>query len=249
MDPFVVIGAGALEGRGAGEVVALPAATAKHLRTVLRRPVGSGVVLADGRGTTVPAELVADGARCLATPATTPVPVPAVHVLQGIAKGRKVDEVVRTLTELGVDAVTPVAAERSIKELEGPKAERTLARWRAVATAAAEQSRRPHVPDIGAPGTVAEVLERLAGADGTTRVVAAQVGADAPLASAVTGELRAADRVVLAVGPEGGWTPDEEACFRAHGADVVSLGPAVLRTEHAGAALGAVVMFTLGRMG
>ena len=250
MDPFVVLAPGALDGRTAGDVVALPAATAKHVRTVLRRPVGSGLVLADGAGVTAAAELAEEGARCLEPSTRTPTPTPTVHVLQGLAKGRKLDEVVRTLTELGVDAVTPVAADRSVKELDGPKRDRTLDRWRAVATAASEQARRPHVPEIAEPGTVAEVMARLVGAgDDRLRVIVAHVGASRPLSSAVSSELAGVDRVVLAVGPEGGWTPGEVASFADHGAAVVSLGDPVLRTEHAAAALAAVVMFTVGRMG
>lgn len=248
MDPFVVLEAGALDGRGVGDVVPLPPATEKHLRTVLRRPDGSGVVLADGGGTGAPATLVADGARLAGEPAVTPAPRPTLHVLQGLAKGRKVDEVVRVLTELGVDAITPVAGERSVKELAGPKRERALARWRAVATAAAEQSRRPHVPTISEPGTVTEILARLDAGDGTSHVVAAHVGAAGGLAGALPDGLREVDEVVLAVGPEGGWTDDEVAAFAGAGAAVVHLGASVLRTEHAAAALVAVVSFRLGRM-
>lgn len=248
MDPFAVLVPGALDGRGTGDVVTLPPATAKHLRTVLRRPVGSGLTVADGAGTSAPAELVADGARLTAEPVTAPAPRPTLHVLQGLAKGRKLDEVVRTLTELGVDAITPVAGDRSIKELAGPKRDRTLDRWRAVAAAASEQARRPRVPVIDEPGTVEEVLARLAAEDGATRVVAAHVGATAGLAGALTDDLRELDRVVLAVGPEGGWTPGEVAAFADAGAAVVHLGSSVLRTEHAAAALAAVVSFRVGRM-
>lgn len=248
MDPFVVVEAGSLDGRVAGDVVDLPPGAAKHLRTVLRRAPGSGLVLSDGAGATVPAELTADGARCLRAPEHIPAPTPALHVLQGIAKGRKVDEVVRTLTELGVDAITPVEAERSVKELAGPKRDKAVARWRAVATAAAEQARRPYVPRIVEPGTVAEVLGRIAGEGGSTAVVVADVGAPTSLSEAVGAGLREVDRVVLAVGPEGGWTPAEAATFADRGATVVTMGPAVLRTEHAGAALSAVVAFVLGRM-
>lgn len=249
MDPFVVLPAGALDGRTTGDVVALPPATAKHLRTVLRRPPGSGLVLTDGVGTTVPAQLVEDGARCLADPTTTPVPVPSLHVLQGLAKGRKVDEVVRILTELGVDGITPVAAERSIKELEGAKRDKALARWRAVAVAASEQSRRPRVPVIDEPGTVEEVLDRFPDVGGASRVVVAHVGAGTPLSAVATPALAAVERVVLAVGPEGGWTSDEVARFADRGADVVTMGASVLRTEHAATVLAAVVSFRLGRMG
>jgi 16S rRNA (uracil1498-N3)-methyltransferase len=248
VEPFVVLSPGVLDGRSAGDVVPLPPETAQHLRTVLRRPAGSPLVLADGAGTTVPASLAPPaGARCEAAPTTSPSPRPALHVLQGLPKGRKLDEVVRTLTELGVDRVTPVESDRSVVRLEGPKRDKAVTRWRSVATAAAEQSRRAHLPVIDAPATVDEILDELAADGDGTVVVVAHVGAGTPLADALPRPDGVAC-LVLAVGPEGGWTADEVAAFRARGAAVATLGSSVLRTEHAAPALAAIATFTLGRM-
>lgn len=257
MEPFVVLAPGSLDGRREGDVVALPPDTVKHLRTVLRRRPGSPVVLADGVGVSAPASLAApDGARLTAAPTSTPAPRPSLHVLQGLPKGRKLDDVVRTLTELGVDRITPVAAERSVVELVGARLDKAVARWRAVAVAAAEQSRRPHVPVVDPPATVDDVVAELDAAGPAVVSVVAHVGAPTPLAAALPSprdrqgrdDAARIDRLVLAVGPEGGWTTAEVERFSTSGAVAASLGASVLRTEHAAPALAAIAAFTLGRM-
>lgn len=245
--PFVLLAPGALGTGGSADAVPLPADVAKHLRTVLRLEPGAPLVLADGAGVTAPAVLLPDGARLTGPLTQEPRPEPVLHVAQGVAKGRKLDEVVRTLTELGVDRITPVAADRSVTKLEGPKRDRAVDRWRSVVRAACEQSRRAWVPRVDPPATVAALTADL---DGAAAVVA-HVGATGSLRATLADVTAGAQprRVVVAVGPEGGWTPDEVDAFEAAGARVVSLGPAVLRTEHAAPALVAVVNYVLGRMG
>lgn len=242
-DPFVLVDPGALDGATAGQAVALPKDADKHLRTVLRLGAGAPVVLADGEGATAPAHLTGDAAELAEDVTVEPEPRPSLHVLQGLAKGRKVDDVVRTLTELGVDRVTPIAAERSVVKLTGPKADKAVERWRAVARAASEQSRRARAPRIDAPATVKQVVADLSGA----HVVVAHVGATVPLADALEAAPEA-DRLVLAVGPEGGWTDAEVERLVSAGAVAASLGRSVLRTEHAAPALAAISAYVLGRM-
>lgn len=242
VDPFVLLDPGALGTGGSADVVALPADVTTHLRTVLRLEPGAAVVLADGAGVSGPAVLLDEGARLTGPLRQVPAPRPTVHVLQGLAKGRKVDEVIRTLTELGVDRVTPIAAARSVTRLDGAKQTKAVARWEAVARSACEQARRSRVPRIDAPMTVTGVCAELGGAD----VVVAHVGATEGLSEALAAG-GAGDRLVLAVGPEGGWTDEEVARFRSAGARVAGMGPTVLRTEHAAPALAAVVAFSLGR--
>lgn len=242
--PFVLVDAGSLDGATAGTAVALPRDAAKHLRTVLRLGPGAELVAADGHGTWAAARLTDDGVEVTEDPTTDDEPRPRIHVLQGLAKGRKVDDVIRTLTELGVDAITPVAADRSVVKLTGDKVDKAAERWSAVARAASEQARRSRAPHIGRPASVAELAPGLA----DRRLVVAHVGATRPLADALSSELGATDEVVLAVGPEGGWTDAEVDRFAAVGGTAVSLGRSVLRTEHAAPALAAITAYVLGRM-
>lgn len=246
MDPFVVVDE-ALDGLAVGADVAIPAEATRHLRKVLRHGDGGAVVVSDGRGRTAAAVLVPDGARLTAEVVVADAPRPRLHVLQGLAKGRKVDDVIRTLTELGADRVTPIAAERSVVRLTGDKATKATERWRAVARAATEQARRPHALQVDPPRTVDEVAEAL-GAEPGARLVVAHVGAGRALAQGLEELPATAASLVLAVGPEGGWTDAEVDRFTAVGGLTVSLGRSVLRTEHAAPALAAIASFTLGRM-
>lgn len=242
--PYVLVPAGTFDGAGAGDRVALPPDAAHHLTRVLRLRDGAHVVAADGAGTAAPGQVAGDGIRLGEPPTTTPATRPRVVVWQGLGKGRKHDEVVRVATELGVDGIVAVETDRTVVELGG-KVDRVHARWRAVATAACEQARRPRLPELAGPAAVADLL---AGLDGRPCLVAHVGEATEPLAAARDVLAEEPAEVVVAVGPEGGWTAEEVAAFTAAGARVVALGPTVLRTEHAATVLATVVLAAAGRL-
>ncbi|GGI09253.1 RsmE family RNA methyltransferase [Egicoccus halophilus] len=226
-----------LRERRAGDEIVLDAEVRRHVRTVLRLAEGAECRVADGAGASAPAVLLGEGARLRADATYEPPPTPRLVVAQALAKGRRFDDVVRAGTELGADAFVPVVATRSVVRLEG-KADRVVARWDAVARAAAEQSRRRHRPQVSSPRTVAELAEQVG-------LLVAHPGG-APLPTVVT-ELRGVEQCVVAVGPEGGWTDAEVRDLLARGARTVGLGPNVLRTEHAAAAALAVLGACTGR--
>lgn len=240
---------GSLAGRGAGETLELGDDDRHHLRSVLRLPVGAEVELADGLGGHATATLQEAGeVRLTADVTVVPPAVPRLRLAQALPKGRKMDEVVRACVELGLDELLPVAAERSVTRLDGPRAEKALGRWRAVARSASEQSRRRHRPRIASPVAVGD----LAPSD-SWLVAHPGAGRSLPtVAQEVLGgsrEALAVESVTVAVGPEGGWSPAEVAELEAGGARVVHLGAGVLRTEHAAAAALAVLSAVSGRWG
>lgn len=241
--PFVLVDTD-LAAATAGASVALDEDAEHHLNRVLRLRPGAELELGDGRGRTAPGRLTGAAVELMADPVHTTPPRPRLHVLQSLAKGRKVDEVVRSLTELGVDAVTLVSSARSVVRLEGGKAAKAQRRWQAVARAACEQSRRPWMPTVSGPVPLSEVLERLPrGRNG----LVADVEASTPLAHAVRDGWDG-EEVLAAIGPEGGWTEEEVAACRAAGLQPVSLGHTVLRTEHAGMVVAAVLAYETGRL-
>jgi 16S rRNA (uracil1498-N3)-methyltransferase len=224
----------------AGDRVPLAGDDEHHLRRVLRTALGAPLEVADGRGGTAPAVL-GDGVVELTGPVTrVPPPHPTIEVAQALPKGRKLDEVVRQVTELGADAIVPVAAARSVTALTGDKATRATVRWQAVARAACRQARRPHRPSVVAPVDLDGLLERCIAASLLIAVPDAPRG----LQDAVG---RDASHLVVAVGPEGGWTEEEVARLVGGGAVPVGMGPHVLRTEHAAAAAVAVLAAVTGR--
>lgn len=224
-----------------GERIDLAPADRHHLTTVLRLATGAPVEVADGRGASAAAVLV-EGAIELAGPVNRLArPRPQLVLAQALPKGRKLDEVLRQACELGVDELRVLATARSVVRLDAAKLDRVRRRWEAVVRSACEQARRPHRPAVLGPLPI-----ELLGRDDEVLLIAHPGAPGLPtVAEVVTG----AERLVLAVGPEGGFTDDEVADVVAAGGLAVGLGPSVLRTEHAGAAGLAVLAAASGRWG
>jgi 16S rRNA (uracil1498-N3)-methyltransferase len=269
--PFVLAPAVPLAGAAAGTRVQLDRDATHHLERVLRVRPGAAIEVTDGCGAVAPAVVRADGVVELTAGASVePAPRPRIEVFQALPRGRKLDEVLRTCTELGADRLAPVTAARSVVEL-GEREAKRLARWRAVvasavgpesgwddaevdAASAVGQSRRPWAPDVDAPVPATEAFAA-AGADAPD-VVAVLAHVDAPTSLRDVLEPREGEggrvgpppaRVLVAVGPESGWDDAEVDAARAAGWQPARLSAPVLRTEHAAPALVAVVAYALRR--
>jgi 16S rRNA (uracil1498-N3)-methyltransferase len=234
-----------VEALPAGDVGTLDGPEGHHAATVQRLRVGESLILADGRGGTASASITAVGRgsldlRILSREYERP-PDPRVAVVQGIAKGERGELAVQAMTEVGVDAIVPWAAARSVAQWRGERGDRSRERWASTAREAAKQARRAWLPEVTPAETTAEVSARLAR---SARGLVLHEEADASL-SAV--ELPATGEITVVVGPEGGIAPDELAAFIAAGAVVVRLGDAVLRTSTAGVAALAVLSLRLRR--
>ena len=219
-----------------GATFALPAGPARHVQ-VLRLQPGAALTLFDGRGgehaasvvqmgrTEVTVQLGAHEAidRELALPVTLALGMPA---------NERMDTVIEKATELGAVAIQPLLCERSVLRLSGERAQKKVAHWQGVATAASEQSGRTRVLQVAPVRSLAEWLRELPADEQRARLLLSFDNA-APLASL------AAPRVgVIALsGPEGGLSPAEEALARAAGFAPVSLGARVLRADTAPLAL------------
>lgn len=217
----------------------LPAETLHHLHRVLRLRDGAAVVVADGQGREAPATLSTTALQLTAAPRRRPPRRPRLVLAQALPKGRKLEEVLRQAVELGVDEVRLLHSERCVARLEPERAEAARQRWSAVVRAAAEQTRRPDRPPVLGPIG----LDRL----GRDHEVLLLAHPGSPALPTVGAELLEASTIVLAVGPEGGFSDAEVADAVTAGALAVGLGPDVLRTEHAGAAGLAVLAAGTGR--
>ena len=144
-------------------------------------------------------------------------------------------------TELGVAAIAPVIAQRTEKHL-AEAAEKRAERWRRIVHEAAQQSRRSDVPLIHEPAPLAT---RVRAASAATRIVLAEQERSTTLRNLIEEAQTAAKdempTLEIAIGPEGGWAPGEEALFDANGWRAASLGPRILRAETAAIAALAVV--------
>lgn len=210
---------------------------ARHAVTVQRRRVGEVIDLVDGAGTRARGPIVATGERSLTitVESMTRDDDPSVTLVQALAKGGRDEQALEAATELGATRIVPWAAERSIVQWRGPKAEKARGQWESLARAAAKQSRRATVPQVDAVATTRQLagLIRDAAAVGA-RVLVLHEQAALPLTSLTWDDAR--QPVWFIVGPEGGIGDDELATLVDAGAATVVLGPQVLRASSAGPA-------------
>ena len=164
-----------------------------------------------------------------------------VTLVMSIFKFDHMEWAIEKATELGVSAVAPVIARRTEKHL-ALAAMKRVERWRRIVHEAAQQSRRSDVPVVHDP---VKLSAQVKSASTLKRIVLAEQERSARLRGAVEEAIAAAGSEMpaleIAIGPEGGWAPEEEALFDANGWRAVSLGPRILRAETAAIAALAVV--------
>jgi 16S rRNA (uracil1498-N3)-methyltransferase len=224
---------------------------AEHLARVLRAQPGvKADVVAGGR--VFHAELAAitlDGekseARFTLLGELVADPALPITLVLAVYKFDRMEWAMEKATELGVAAIAPIIARRTEKHLAQAAVNR-VERWRRIAHEAAQQARRSDIPAIYDPAALAT---RIRAESTAVRIVLAEQERTTTLHHAVR-EARDASvdelpEFEVAVGPEGGWAPDEEALFDASGWRAVSLGPRILRAETAAIAAMAIVAAVL----
>ncbi|MFZ5509815.1 MAG: 16S rRNA (uracil(1498)-N(3))-methyltransferase [Pseudomonadota bacterium] len=217
-----------------GAVIELPEPVAHHAVHVLRLRSGDEVVLFDGAGGEYPARLDGSGRKMCAVlgpwrAAERESPLD-LTLVQALPAGEKMDWVVQKAVELGAARIAPVVSARSVVRLAGERARRREEHWRQVMIAACEQCGRNRLPQLAPLADLADFLALAASQREAARLLLAP-GGDQSLR-----DIRPGMPVVLLVGPEGGFTENEEAAALAAGFRRLSLGPRVLRTETAGLA-------------
>jgi 16S rRNA (uracil1498-N3)-methyltransferase len=248
----------------AGTELQLPPAASAHLLRVLRLREGAALVLFNGRGGEYPGRLLA-GERNLARVALgehravereSPL---AVTLLQGIARGERMDLIIQKATELGAAGIAPLSCEFSVVRLEEAAVAKKRERWQSVAVSACEQSGRNRVPPVHPIMGLEDACIELAPGPGGLRLMLVP---DAPesLASACAAAFGPASAgpasaspasaslasVQLLVGPEGGLSGREVLLAQRAGYIACRLGPRVLRTETAPLAALAVLQALAG---
>jgi 16S rRNA (uracil1498-N3)-methyltransferase len=234
-----------------GSVVELPSGTASHLAKVLRARGGDELILFNGdgrefigaiesvRGSRVSAS-VGDGRR---VDRESPL---VITLVQCVPRGDRMDFIVQKATELGVARIVPVLSQRSVVRLDKTHSESKVIHWRAVAVSACEQCGRNRVPAIEPAKPLLNHLGEPASGAGPKLVFEPDLGAHADPPAHDPGRPTVPGRPAvhggaaeIAIGPEGGFAPDELEAFRVAGYSQVGLGPRILRAETA--AIAAVV--------
>jgi 16S rRNA (uracil1498-N3)-methyltransferase len=204
-----------------------------HARRVLRLELRQEVELFDGRGGVGRGllESWSPGQVRLTRLRQVPAPTPALEMAVAIPKGPRAEEMVNQLSQVGVDRLIPLQTRRGVVDPRPQK----LDKFARVAIESAKQSGRAHLMSVAPRATLGEVL---AGAY-DLRFIAAP---GRPPCEKAGPKLEAARRVLILVGPEGGWTEEELEAARAAGCLPWVLGPNILRIETAAVAAAAIVM-------
>ncbi|AEG44715.1 16S rRNA (uracil(1498)-N(3))-methyltransferase [Isoptericola variabilis] len=259
--PVFLAEGGGLADVAPGDAYLLDGTEGRHAGVVQRRGPGERLDVVDGAGVRlrcVVEQVTGDGVQLrVAEVVREPAPGVVLTLVQALAKGDRDELAVEAAVEVGVDAVVPWQAERSIVVWRGPRAAKSHARWVATVRAAVKQARRAWVPPVAEPVTTKQLAVRtrdVVAAGGA--VVVLHEEAQTPLGAVVLpgvvdrdagGDAGAAPELLVVVGPEGGISDAELALLIDAGAVAARLGPHVLRTSTAGPVAVALLSERLGR--
>ena len=239
---------------GATGAITVGPEVAGHAVRVRRMGAGEELELIDGTGVRLRGTIQEGTSESVTLSVTEvteePQQRPRLVLVQALAKNDRDIQAIEAATEVGVDAVIPWAAQRSIAGWPAKKAHKMAAKWSNVLTAATLQARRARVPELGEliRGTAVTQL-----VTPTSRVIVLDETESTGLTEAVNDlgqgntEQGNTDQIVVIVGPEGGITPAEINALVSAGARTAVLGPTILRASTAGPVALAIVQTLLGR--
>lgn len=223
----------------------------RYVRDVLRMGRGDSIVLFDGSGMEYPSRIVEATERNVTLRilgkhqgrSESPIHI---RVGIGLLKSGKMDLVIQKISELGVQEVYPVAASRAVPALDPDRAEQRRVRWQTIAQEASRQSGRSVVADVGRVLSLDEFVGRSGDGD-ISLLFTPEAGR--PLDELVKQQDGRPGRVLLLVGPEGGFSAEEEKLAHGQGFLPVGLGPRVLRAETAAILAVGLVQYAFGDLG
>lgn len=239
------------ECRLVGNDILISGADAGHLTRVLRLGAGARIDVLDGEGRVLRARIqkvTRDVVRALVEEVGKASSEPPVRLtlVQGLARGEKMDLVVQKAVEIGVARIVPVCCARTVVRLDQEQGRRRRERWQKIAVEAAEQCGRAVVPAVEPLSSLGDALSSIP--PGTT-VLLPWEGEHVVGLGDVLDAAPPAGEVFVFIGPEGGFTAEEVALCRVAGARSVTLGPRILRTETAGLVAAALVLYAWGDLG
>jgi len=232
-------------------IIVVTGTDVNHIKNVLRLPVGEKITLCGDEGTSYKCEIHSFGpdfVKChiLSVSEESPEPIVPVILLQGVAKGERLDLVVQKGVELGVSEIIPVITERTVVRFENDKdKKKKVERWQRIAMEASKQSGRTVVPVVEDIVSFDKALEL--SKDSTCRLIPYEKEYENTLKSVIGGkDISKFDKIYVFIGPEGGFSEEEVKKAVNSGFTSVSLGKRILRTETAGPTVIAQIRYELG---
>ena len=213
-----------------GQNISLPENVIRHLQ-VLRVREGEEITLFNGNGHSYPTRLLSLAKRQAVAEVLSEQTVDnesplAISLIQAVSSGERMDFTLQKSVEMGVTEIFPVTSARSIVKLSGERAEKRQERWQEIVIAACEQCGRNRIPTVHPLLPLSQRLQQLPQSD-----VRLLMGLHHP--TSLKAIQPAPQRITLMIGPEGGWSPEEETAAFQTGFQSILLGKRVLRTETA----------------
>lgn len=230
-----------------GKDIFITGSDVNHIKNVLRMKVGEEIAISNGRdGKEYRCGIVAmddHTVRCkLSFVKEDGLELPVrVHLFQGLPKADKMELIIQKMVELGVYEIIPVATKRCVVKLDDKKAASKIQRWQQISEAAAKQSKRRIVPEVSRVMTFGEALQYASGMD--VKLIPYELAEGMTKTRELIEGIKPGQDIAVFIGPEGGFEENEVDKAMGAGAEAITLGKRILRTETAGMTVMSWIMY------
>lgn len=237
-----------------GSQVYIDAEQTRHIQKVLRLKAGHTIRVFDGLGHEYEVCLIGREDEFLKGEIKQEIKRHAeaplfLSLVQGIAKGDKMDNIIQKAVEIGVGEIYPLLSQNTVVKVEPERSNKKVQRWQNIAREACKQCCRNWIPTVHNPVTFTQLLELTQGLptillyEGENqRGLKSVLREQAPL-------ILSAPQTFIIIGPEGGFSPEEAAQAQAKNIVTAGLGPRILRTETAGIVAASIILYELADLG
>lgn len=234
-----------------GNRIYIEGSDVNHMKNVLRMHTGERLMVSDGNNRRYFCEITGYDGNLRAElniieerPADTEL-ASRIYLFQGLPKQEKMEWIIQKCVELGVYEVIPVAMKRCVVKLDEKKIHKKTERWQQIAESAAKQAGRGIIPKVTAPVSYQEALEQACGLD--VVLFPYELAEGMADTKRIIESIEPGQSVGIFIGPEGGFEKEEAELALKAGAEEITLGKRILRTETAGLSILSVLMFHLER--